>query len=1400
MNETAQLKGDDKGPPATQIGERVAGRYRVESVLGQGGIGAVYLTTDEVSGERVALKRLHRIHVEQKPLLGTFFMREYHTLKQLAHPSIIEAHDFGLDESGPYYTMELLSGQDLAELAPMPWQKACGVLRDIASALSLIHSRQLVHRDLSPRNVRFTSDGRAKLMDFGALASMGVCAELIGTPPFIPPEAFNRQALDARSDLYGLGAIAYWLMTGRHAYPAKKVAMLRDVWRSRPTPISALARDVPRALESLVFSLLSLDALARPVNANEVIERLIAIAGLPAGEGLADARAYLTTPSLVGRNEELVRLRKLVLRATRGRGGALLIEARSGMGRSRLLQAVELEGRLAGATVLHVSAASSAPGSSGMLGALADALLGTQPEAALAAAQVDKAMLSHVSADLHARLGNCELETGVERELPNMVQRAVGEWLLRVSSQHSLVIAVDNAERGDDRALGLLASLAQQARSQRLLLIVAVESETRPVAPEALGALRRASSVGTIGALDAAQSEALVRSVFGDVPNLALVADFVYRLSEGNPRGCMELMQHLVDRGIVRYERGSFILPASLREHELPQNLNQAMDAVLAALPPAARELCLAMAASELPLSLPEYALAMGLEADATEQALTAVDALIDARVLVIDRDGYRFRQQGYVEAAQRYPETALRRTLQLRLARIYELRGDLRRQGEHLLNAGEELAALASLVQHLENTTIGTGLASAQGPIGAGVRPDLVPDTSASVAIRKRLLEVCERHGRPPREKFLIRGGLVFLANQHDMSLMRGYVEQQIAELRRHSGAVYWNETDPALPAQARLQACIARAQRVYDETPEIERVISPTDAVGALVINVGLAQAYGRQGFEVALLEDVVELSALFSGLSRTHQISHENARHALAVVTGRVEHAAQIRAGLLAYYYGLIHSGKVVQPLGLVGCVVQTQWEGIYRAMRGGRDGMRWAQELEDSNKWPWFGTNRPLTASYGMHTQLRRAWEVRRLVELYNGNAEAARACLEPIERLTMQHAFAAYGGGVAFYEAQAFALGGDLMGLKQSVDTIATIVERQYPGWRPFLQVASGDYYRLRGELEAALAQYDAALSATGAGRHAAWTPAAAGRVEALIDLGRFDAALAAARAALEACERAELGSSAACELARVLALAEAGAGDHAGGAARLEQVIAREIELGLTGLPLGVLHETRARIALMHDDDAAFDRFAQLAAAQYRPGRNPALIARYERLIQAAGTRRFMLSEQVVRAATPETDADNDPRDANTQLEQSSDGVNRSRRALGVLIKQMQAHGALLYALNDRGIQLVTSISASPSEALERALTAYMQAELESSSDVTVTAFDQAAQGSTEASAFARVLPLVLTRDEDDRNLVVGVVALFEPQNAAAVSARALATISESMLQADEVVSVYVAS
>jgi serine/threonine-protein kinase len=97
----------------------------------------------------IANKRKKNEAVEQ-------FEREFYTLSQLAHPRVTEVYVFGIDGKVPFYTMEILDGGDLQELAPLPWKKACALLSDGCSALSLIHSRRMVHRDLSPRNVRCT--------------------------------------------------------------------------------------------------------------------------------------------------------------------------------------------------------------------------------------------------------------------------------------------------------------------------------------------------------------------------------------------------------------------------------------------------------------------------------------------------------------------------------------------------------------------------------------------------------------------------------------------------------------------------------------------------------------------------------------------------------------------------------------------------------------------------------------------------------------------------------------------------------------------------------------------------------------------------------------------------------------------------------------------------------------------------------------------------------------------------------------------------------------------------------------------------------------------------------------------------------------------------------------------
>src|SRR5262249_27757507 len=151
----------------------------------------------------------------------------------------------------------------------------------------------------SPRNVRCTTGGRTKLIDFGAMATMGQPAPIVGTPSFMAPEVVNSQSLDGRTDLYAIGAVAYWLLTGTPAYPARAIGQLRELWRVTPAPVSSRA-DVPEALNALVMSLLNLDAAARPVSAAEVMHRLCAIAGLPGDEHGDVASSYLVTPTLVG--------------------------------------------------------------------------------------------------------------------------------------------------------------------------------------------------------------------------------------------------------------------------------------------------------------------------------------------------------------------------------------------------------------------------------------------------------------------------------------------------------------------------------------------------------------------------------------------------------------------------------------------------------------------------------------------------------------------------------------------------------------------------------------------------------------------------------------------------------------------------------------------------------------------------------------------------------------------------------------------------------------------------------------------------------------------------------------------------------------------------------------------
>jgi serine/threonine protein kinase len=361
----------------------IGGRFRIEGELGKGGMGAVYRVRDERTGRVLALKQLRTDRESGQSLLaGTHFEREYHTLRQLAHPSIIEVYDYGVEGEAAFYTMELLDGQDVRARGRHLWRNACAILRDVASSLAVIHARRLLHRDISTRNIRCTSDGRAKLIDFGAMSPMGVVKSVVGTPPFVATESMQLQMLDGRADLYALGAVAYWMLTGRHAYPARNFSQLPDLWRTPPAPLRAYNEEVPESLEKLVLELVQLERSARPASAAEVMERLSGIAGLSPRELPEVTRSYLVMPMLVGRDEPLGEVRlKLVSAISHGRGSSVLIEGEQGTGRSRLLDACVLEATHHGAVVNRADSGHGASDDFGVGTALCQQLLSDREDA-----------------------------------------------------------------------------------------------------------------------------------------------------------------------------------------------------------------------------------------------------------------------------------------------------------------------------------------------------------------------------------------------------------------------------------------------------------------------------------------------------------------------------------------------------------------------------------------------------------------------------------------------------------------------------------------------------------------------------------------------------------------------------------------------------------------------------------------------------------------------------------------------------------------------------------------------------------------------------------------------------------------------------------------------------------
>jgi serine/threonine protein kinase/predicted ATPase len=269
----------------------VVASYRLESRLGAGGMGAVYLAHDAKLDRPVAVKFLMPEFAENRDRLRRFH-QEARAASSLNHPHIVVVHDFGELDGRPYLVTEYVEGSTLRQrLRQGPFSPVATVETgiQIASALAAAHARGLIHRDIKPENVMLRPDGYVKVLDFGlaklltsdASSEMRASAlgtetgALIGTPRYMSPEQARGLILDARSDVWSLGVLLYEMIAGCPPFGGATAAdAIADILRNDPPPLTSYVRDVPAALAAVIARSLRKDALERQADASEVLSEL----------------------------------------------------------------------------------------------------------------------------------------------------------------------------------------------------------------------------------------------------------------------------------------------------------------------------------------------------------------------------------------------------------------------------------------------------------------------------------------------------------------------------------------------------------------------------------------------------------------------------------------------------------------------------------------------------------------------------------------------------------------------------------------------------------------------------------------------------------------------------------------------------------------------------------------------------------------------------------------------------------------------------------------------------------------------------------------------------------------------------------------------------------------------
>ncbi|GAC1573629.1 MAG: hypothetical protein NVS3B7_05100 [Candidatus Elarobacter sp.] len=280
----------------TLAGSTLDGRYRIDALIGRGGMADVYRGSDEMLGRIVAIKVL----TERDEGERDRFLHEARSMARLNHRNIVAVYDAGRSEGRSYIVMELVDGRTLGSVPAheLTVHTAIRQYIEIFEALAYAHESGIVHRDVKPANVMVLANGAVKVMDFGLarhaseMSSVTSAGEIVGTIAYLPPERFLGRLADARSDLYSVGVMLYETFTGTLPFKSESGDLVAVIFGHVNDPAPAprsINRSVPPQIERIILKLLEKEPERRYQTAHEVAAEL---------RGLLGANPTVTDPAM----------------------------------------------------------------------------------------------------------------------------------------------------------------------------------------------------------------------------------------------------------------------------------------------------------------------------------------------------------------------------------------------------------------------------------------------------------------------------------------------------------------------------------------------------------------------------------------------------------------------------------------------------------------------------------------------------------------------------------------------------------------------------------------------------------------------------------------------------------------------------------------------------------------------------------------------------------------------------------------------------------------------------------------------------------------------------------------------------------------------------------------------